>query len=659
MSGMLDVSKFTKIIRSRLQTARAVVLLAAVALGSVAFSNNIDAAARYSAFSGISVFVWNIDPVGDSSSYDPSEMTYSLSSQVISSGVEFTGTGSAAFDLVENSYSAALQTRGDLVDIGSASSFANAEVTVTAYNPSDAALVVDFQAFAQAGVYSVSDAGEVGSVASSNSGTVGWLHVENVFGSEERFYEDIGADEYVYADGSSHIWYQSNSFQLYVAANSSSTYSFTFHVEGKVESATALLTFIEAESMALSGGYAVEDNAAASDGQLIRRLASGGQPATASSQYTGRVGNYDIAVSYFDESDGSSSLAFLLNGQPLDQWIADENPACRDCASPGESTLRTRVARDIRLAPGDELTLQGTGDYYEYARFDKITVAPVASTTLEAEMMTLEGGYAVEDNAAASGGQLIRRLDSGGYAAIASTEFAGLAGAYDITVSYFDESDGVSSLAFLLNEEMLDQWVADEDPLCRDCASPGASTLRTRLVAKEMRLVPGDEIALQGTGEHYEYARFDKITLAPADFATLEAELMTLEDGFVVEANAAASGGQIIRGNGPADSVTGKASAAFMGSQGTYDITVTYFDEYDGISSMAVFLNDQMLDQWLADENPACQDCASPNESTLRSRVVATGIEISPGDDIRLESTVNQYEYGRFDRIDFTLSLSP
>ena len=240
-------------------------------------------------------------------------------------------------------------------------------------------------------------------------------------------------------------------------------------------------TIIEAESMALSGGYAVEENTVASGGQLIRRLDSGGQAATASTRYAAHAGNYDIVVSYFDESDGRSSLAFFLNGQPLEQWIADEDPACRDCASPGESTLITRVvARDVRLAPGDEITLQGTGDYYEYARFDKITVAPVISTTLEAEMMTLEGGYAVEANAAASGGQLIRRLDSGGYAATASTEFAGLAGAYDITVSYFDEYDGMSSLAFLLNGEMLDQWIADEDPSCRDCASPGASTLRTR-----------------------------------------------------------------------------------------------------------------------------------------------------------------------------------
>ena len=280
--------------------------------------------------------------------------------------------------------------------------------------------------------------------------------------------------------------------------------------------ASEVAAILEAESMTLSGGYAVEDNAAASGGQLIRRLDSGGYPATASTEYTGAAGNYDIAVSYFDENDGMSNLALLLNGQLLDEWVADEDPVCSDCASPGASTLRTRVvARAMRLLPGDVLGLQGTGEHYEYARFDKLAVSPAGSSTYEAEKMALNGGYAVEDNAAASGGQLIRRLASGGYAATASTEYTGAAGTYEVTVSYFDESDGVSSLAFLVNGEILDQWLAEEDPVCSDCDSPGASTLRTRVVVTDMRLQPGDEITLQGTGEHYEYARFDKLTVAP------------------------------------------------------------------------------------------------------------------------------------------------
>ncbi len=420
------------------------------------------------------------------------------------------------------------------------------------------------------------------------------------------------------------------------------------------------LETLEAEDMILDDGYVVEANADASGGQIIRRRETGGYPAQASTVFAGAAGSYDIEVAYFDELDGQSSLAFLLSGAMLDQWIADEDPRCRDCASPNARTLRTRVvARGVRLSPGDEIALQGTGDYYEYARFDNITLSRVGLETLEAEDMILDDGYVVEANADASGGQIIRRRETGGYPAQASTVFAGAAGSYDIEVAYFDELDGQSSLAFLLSGAMLDQWIADEDPRCRDCASPNARTLRTRVVARGVRLSPGDEIALQGTGEHYEYARFDKITLAPVGVTTLEAEMMTLDDGFVVEANAAASGGQIIRGNRAADSVPGQASAAFMGTTGTYDIRVTYFDEYDGISTLAVYLNDQLLAQWLADENPACRDCASPNEKTLRSRVVATGIEISTGDEIRLESTVNQYEYGRFDKIDFTPTLSP
>ena len=417
----------------------------------------------------------------------------------------------------------------------------------------------------------------------------------------------------------------------------------------------AFISIIEAESMALSGGYAVEANAAASGGQLIRRLASGGYAATASTEYTGAAGNYDIAVSYFDENDGMSNLAFLLNGQMLDEWVADEDPVCSDCASPGANTLRTRVvARGMRLLPGDEITLQGTGEHYEYARFDKLTVSPTGSSTYEAERMALKGGYAVEANAAASGGQLIRRLASGGYAATASTEYTGAAGNYDIAVSYFDENDGMSNLAFLLNGQMLDEWVADEDPVCSDCASPGANTLRTRVVARGMRLLPGDEITLQGTGEHYEYARFDELTVSPAGSSTYEAEKMALNGGYAVEDNAAASGGQLIR-RLASGGYAATASTEYTGAAGTYEVTVSYFDESDGVSSLAFLVNGEILDQWLAEEDPVCSDCDSPGASTLRTRVVASELGLQPGDEITLQGTGEHYEYARFDK----LTVSP
>ena len=145
-----------------------------------------------------------------------------------------------------------------------------------------------------------------------------------------------------------------------------------------------LMAVIATESMALRGGYSVEDNAGASGGQIVRRLDTGGYPALASTAYSGRAGVYDIEVAYFDERDGRSRLAFLLNGELLDQWIADEDPTCRDCASLNVRTLRRRVvARDVPLSPGDELILRGTGDVYESARLNSIAVSPVAFNTLE------------------------------------------------------------------------------------------------------------------------------------------------------------------------------------------------------------------------------------------------------------------------------------
>ena len=412
-------------------------------------------------------------------------------------------------------------------------------------------------------------------------------------------------------------------------------------------------TVSEAESMVLSDGYSVESNADASGGQIIRGLVSSSYPARASTIFSGVAGSYDIAVSYFDELDGQSSLAFLLNGEMLDRWIADKDPRCRDCASPNARTRRTRVvATNVQLSPGDEIVLEGMGDYFEYARFDNITLSRVDLEAFEAEDMILDYGYVVAANADASGGQIIQLLETGGYPAQASSVFTGAAGAYDIEVSYFDELDGQSRLAFLLNGAMLDEWIADEDPRCRDCASPNARTLRTRVVARGVRLSPGDEIALQGAGDYYEYARFDNITLSRVGLETLEAEDMILDDGYVVEANADASGGQLIR-RLDSGGYAATASTQYTGSAGAYDIAVSYFDEYDGMSSLAFLLNGEMLDQWIADEDPACRECASPNETTLRSRVVARNVRLSTGDEITLQGTGEHYEYARFDKITF------
>jgi len=162
---------------------------------------------------------------------------------------------------------------------------------------------------------------------------------------------------------------------------------------------------------------------------------------------------------------------------------------------------------------------------------------------IEAEAMTLTK-YEVKAWADASGGQLIQRSSSlGPPPGVASTAFPGLAGNYDVQVAYFDESDGQSQLAVTLNGNVLDTWVADEDPVCGQCNLPNATTRRTRVVAQRLALVPGDVIAVEGTENSGEKARVDTLTLVLAPVERAESCLVKMiygsnesngSDGFTV-----------------------------------------------------------------------------------------------------------------------------
>ena len=101
---------------------------------------------------------------------------------------------------------------------------------------------------------------------------------------------------------------------------------------------------------------------------------------------------------------------------------------------------------------------------------------------------------------------------------------------------------------------------------------------------------------------------------------TLEAESMALM-GYVWESNADASGGAVISRHGPVGSPPGVALAAFPGPVGTYEITVSYFDENDGQSTLALTVNGQVVDAWVAQ---ADLPSSSPDAVTLTYRVVTT-----------------------------------
>lgn len=88
----------------------------------------------------------------------------------------------------------------------------------------------------------------------------------------------------------------------------------------------------------------------------------------------------------------------------------------------------------------------------------------------------------------------------------------------------------------------------------------------------------------------------------------------------------------------------------FTGKSGWYDLDVAYFDENDGVSAFKLYVNDQLVDQWLADDNLP-HDEPSGHTSTRHS---TPNIALRPDDLLRLEATSNAGEHAAVDYIEIT-----
>jgi alpha-glucuronidase len=130
---------------------------------------------------------------------------------------------------------------------------------------------------------------------------------------------------------------------------------------------------VEAESMALDryANTAVVPWETASAGQATT-CAQGGS-CSARYRYQGAAGAFDIAVQYFDESDGISTFSLVIGEKPIDTWRADAqlgNPNAN-----GHTSTR-RTVRSIRLSPGDEIRVDVTPAGTESGALDYIEITP-------------------------------------------------------------------------------------------------------------------------------------------------------------------------------------------------------------------------------------------------------------------------------------------
>jgi alpha-glucuronidase len=92
------------------------------------------------------------------------------------------------------------------------------------------------------------------------------------------------------------------------------------------------------------------------------------------------------------------------------------------------------------------------------------------------------------------------------------------------------------------------------------------------------------------------------------------------------------------------------ASFLFSRSAGRYFLYVLYFDQRNGESKYRVFVGDKIVDQWVAsDQLPATK---IGGDSAVRRRI--DGVELHPGERIRIEGSADREEHAALDYIEVT-----
>jgi len=146
---------------------------------------------------------------------------------------------------------------------------------------------------------------------------------------------------------------------------------------------------IEAEAMALDN-YRIEQIDFASGGAVASFAgAEKGERGSATFDFSGKAGAYDIVVGYFDEEGGGARLDPLLNGQSLGAFKLDQKLGSR-FATP-ETLTRKTVESDVSLRVGDIFSINGFEEAGEHARIDYVEFVwrgDHSSAQLEAQEQT-------------------------------------------------------------------------------------------------------------------------------------------------------------------------------------------------------------------------------------------------------------------------------
>ena len=137
---------------------------------------------------------------------------------------------------------------------------------------------------------------------------------------------------------------------------------------------------VEAEDIADVVGYRLENNSLASNDKLLS-LVGGGQNeiGSASFDFAGATGNYNIILGTYDENDGQGTIRIAQENKVLSNVVLNKNLGSNRISL--NNQVKKVVATNVLITKGDSFTITGFENGSEHVRFDYIEFEPVNATS--------------------------------------------------------------------------------------------------------------------------------------------------------------------------------------------------------------------------------------------------------------------------------------
>lgn len=266
----------------------------------------------------------------------------------------------------------------------------------------------------------------------------------------------------------------------------------------------------EAEHAQLSGTAEISSCAQMSNGQFVKNLnGTSGANAASFELYVPYTGNYGFTITYL--SIDELTMALEVNGvQELLNVPATTGQWCYQGGNPGDYPTTISLKKGYNTIK------------ISNALLDKIEVSPIEQHqllfTYEAEEALLSGNAVIENCAASSNGQTVKKLSGSSNNAVTFDANVPFAGEYQLTVSYISSTTRTMHVEINGTEQIID--IPATGLWCHEGGSPGDFTITANLNEG------GNSI------KFYKSPILDKIALTTS-MSNLVADFSVTENAFI------------------------------------------------------------------------------------------------------------------------------